>query len=615
MKKIIFLFLFLAHSLFAVNDTLNNPRKPFVLRYYTIDQFEYSDSITVVDNSLLGFQNYLPLNTLGNTGLPYDRTTLKNEQAVGFKYGRNPMQEYCFTPYALKFYNTRIPFSDLFVVFGSKSELLFKMTLAYNVKKNWNFTANFSRIKSTGFYTLHKTDETFFALSTNYKSNNNRYWLLASGIVNDTRNEESGGMTNDSILAKKEIINGGMVRTAFSSLNAAKNYKFNKNIFFRQYLNLGYRKNDSAAIVPTSRFILTSSFDDMSQKYLDNLPLSKYYSAVYYDSVKTHDSSYVLKLENELAWKRVDNLKHRGFMDMIGGGVSVKNQYIQVKQREIDTALINFIGAAQLNNLYSKRNIFLQVSATYGLNGYSKDDYTLRASASKSWADSLAALVIWAKTGAQAPDYSYTRFSSNHYKWVNNFEKVKATTIAGSLSIKKYDFAIQADLTSYTNVLYLDPYAQARQYLGTIPVFSIQLQKNIRFFNWHLANNITYQKAPDSTVIRVPELIFQHALYFEKDVFKKAMHVQIGLSVYYNTAYYANAYNPALSQFYLQNDKKYGNYPVVNFFFNAKVKVVTFFFKIDHLNYGMTGNNFMLTPDYLLSTRAFKLGVSWKFWD
>lgn len=615
MKKIVFFFLFLTHTLFAINDTLKSPQKPFILRYYTISQFEYSDSITVVDNSLLGFQNYLPLNTLGNTGLPYDQIVFRNTLPVGFAYGRNPFQEYYYTPGNLKFYNTRIPFSDLFYVFGSKTEQFFKMTLSYNVKKNWNLTANFSRIKSAGFFALRKTDETFFSLSSNYKSRNNRYWLLASGIINDTRNEESGGMINDSILDGKDVIEGGSVRPALTAINAAKNYRFNKNIFLKQYFNLGYRKSDTAAIIPTSRFILTSSFDDISQEYMDNFPLSNYYPTIYYDSLKTHDSSYVLKLENEIAWKRVDNLKHRGFRDQIGVGASVKNQYIFVKQREIDTAFTNFIAGAHVNNLYSKNNIFWLLRGSYGLSGYNKGDFMVDAIAGKSWHDSLTTVFVSAKTTEQAPEFSYNCYSSNHFKWMNHFEKIKSTSIAANLSIKKYDFVMHADVTNYTNVLYFDPYAQARQYLGTISVFSLQLQKNIRLFNWHLTNDITYQNVPDSTVIRVPEFILQHSLYFEDDVFKKAMHFQIGLSLYYNTAYYSNVYNPATTQFYLQNEKKYGNYPVINFFLNAKVKVVTFFFKIDHLNYGLNGNYFMLSPHYLLSTRAFKFGVSWKFWD
>ena len=178
-KKLVILFLLFTHCLFAnTNDSLRPPNRVFPLKYYTISQFEYGDSASYIENSLLDFQNYLPLNTLGNVGLPFNDFIYKTNRPFGFYYQKNYYQEYFYTPFKLNFYNTRIPYTDLFCVFGSKKEQYFNLTFSYNVKKNWNVTANFSRIKSTGFYQGQKTDHTFFALSSNYKTLDNRYMLL-----------------------------------------------------------------------------------------------------------------------------------------------------------------------------------------------------------------------------------------------------------------------------------------------------------------------------------------------------------------------------------------------------------------------------------------------------
>ncbi len=72
---------------------------------------------------------------------------------------------------------------------------------------------------------------------------------------------------------------------------------------------------------------------------------------------------------------------------------------------------------------------------------------------------------------------------------------------------------------------------------------------------------------------------------------------------------------PATSQFYLQDNKKYGNYLLLDFFINLKVKDVRLFFKVEHLNDGLMDVNYIQTPNYPNSGRAFKFGVSWTFYD
>jgi hypothetical protein len=127
--------------------------------------------------------------------------------------------------------------------------------------------------------------------------------------------------------------------------------------------------------------------------------------------------------------------------------------------------------------------------------------------------------------------------------------------------------------------------------------------------------SVRYQYVPDLVVIRLPEWFGNMSLYYEGSLFKKAMFLQIGASVFYSSDYYANAYMPATGQFYLQSEKKYGNYPYIDVFLNVRIKTVRVFIKVDHLNSGWSGSNYMLAPHYPMNDRLFKFGVSWRFWD
>ena len=83
----------------------------------------------------------------------------------------------------------------------------------------------------------------------------------------------------------------------------------------------------------------------------------------------------------------------------------------------------------------------------------------------------------------------------------------------------------------------------------------------------------------------------------------------------YYSEFYGNAYNVATNNYVVQTKKVTGNYPFVDFFLNARIRPVRFFIKLDHLNQGLTGNNYQLTPGYYQNDRAFKFGINWLFYD
>ncbi|MES2592818.1 MAG: putative porin [Bacteroidota bacterium] len=632
------IFIFPLHLFSDNNDSVKVLRKNLTTNFFDQSQFECKDSITFIESSLHNFHNYLGKNHLGNNGLPFNDLVFQSSnpiEYVGFNYCKNNFNHYFYTPQKLKFYNTRTPYSDLFYVLGSKLEQAFKMTFSYNVKKNWNVTADFNRIRSQGFYLRQNTNHNFIALSSNYKSLNNRYYFLASIIYNNAKNSENGGISNDSIFLESDNISKELLGI---NLNNAKRTTRNRNIYLKQYLNFGRKSTDTAinnAIIPGSRLILTSMFDDNILKYEDENPSAGYYSDIYFDSTRTFDSTFNFKIENELAWKRVDNKKHRGFVDQIGVAFSIKHQLIKIEQRElftisdvsviygpvnttqkrIDTIFNNLIAGGELYNTYSNNSFWWNLSAKYTLNGYNEGDYYAGAVVKKAINDSLNVIVLKAEHKLQSPDFIYNYYTSNHFSWNNSFEKGAETHLMAHFSMKKYNFAISASYTNYTNVLYFNDSAIAKQFIGKVPVISLFLKKDFVFYNWHLNNKINYQNLPDSTVVRLPEFVLEHSLYYENNLFNGALKLQVGASIFYTTAYYANAYMPATAQFYIQNKKKYGDYPFIDFFISGQIRTVRIFFKIDHLNNGLMGNNYMLTPGYPINDRAFKLGVSWRFFD
>ena len=616
-RNLFLLFLFLSHFCFSANnDSLKLVKPNGKVLIFTEKQFNFSDSVTYVDNTLDNFQNYLNRGHLGNSGLAFNNFSYSHfSNEIGFSYSENNFRNYFYTKENLRFYDTHTPYSDLFYVIGSKKEQDFKMTFSYNIKKNWNLTANFFRIRSEGFYERQNSNDNFVSLSSNYKSKCNRYNLLFGFIYNYVQNFENGGISNDSVF---ENSSGLDTRLLSVNLLYAKRSILNRSVFLNQYINFGKKTLDTttnASIIPSSFIELSTYYDDNLLKYEDSDPLSGFYSNIYNDSTRTNDSTYNLKFENELSWRRVDNKKHRGFVDMLGASISAKDQFVKIKQRELDTAFNNIIIGAELFNIYTNNRSWVVLSGQYDLSGFNKNDYSFKGTFKKGLVDSLTFLSINVSSGQQAPDFIYSRYSSNNFKWDNNFTKIKENNVGVNLSMKKYKLSVGANYSEYNNPVYFDNYAIARQYNGRISVLSAFLKKDFEIWNWHFNNTIQYQFVPDSTVIRVPGFVLDHSLFYENELFKNAMRVQIGVSLFFVSNYYADSYMPATAQFYIQDDKKYGNYPFIDFFINAKIKSVRMFFKIDHLNSGWMGNGYVQTPHYPMNDRAFKLGISWKFYD
>ena len=140
----------------------------------------------------------------------------------------------------------------------------------------------------------------------------------------------------------------------------------------------------------------------------------------------------------------------------------------------------------------------------------------------------------------------------------------------------------------------------------------------VKDFKWNkvgLRNTLVYQKTDDSTALHMPSFLSYHALYYENWIFKKAFLLQIGVDVFFNTAYYSDDYMPSSGLFYLQSSKKVGNYPYLNVFMNFKVKQARVFFKFTHINQGYMGNTYYSVPHYPMADRSFKIGISWLFYD
>lgn len=603
---------------------------PKSIHFYDRERFNSGDtSFSGIDTTLYHFQIYTNRNNLGNNGLPNVLLTPPPLAEPGFNYSPDNLRPYRFTNERIHYYNTTVPYSRIFYVLGTKKEQYLETLHTQNVNRNLNFAAAFNRIRSDGFYQRQNTNHNTFNLSSNYTSTNERYALLSNIIYNSLNYAENGGIAHDTAFENGTEFNKSLMEVNFSSPSSSAQQKFRQRSFYaRQFINFGPKKDENPTdsvtikkIVPKSSLSHSFFIEDNAHLYTDQeTNESDFYSQSYYDTTGTKDSLYYRKMGNELRWNSFKQQKDSG-SGSLAGEIGLKHDYTVVRQysysndttrqklTDNNTGYLSLRG--RLYNYGPEKKFLFDTDAKYVVKGYSEKSYEFGLTLKQLLKNKSNYFQLRVNAKSVAPDFFYRRYFSNHFTWRNQFDNTTMQSadlrfVSGKLSLEA-----GGSFHQYSNFIYLDHSALPRQFASTFNIVSGFVNKDFRIKKFTFSNRIRYQKKPDTTIVRLPELVTYQSLFFTLDLFKKALHTSFGIDVFYNSSYYANAYMPALGQFYLQNAKKTGNYPYFDFFFSMKIKTARIFLKYEHLNSGLMGNIYYAAPGYPMPDRAFKFGISW----
>jgi hypothetical protein len=213
------------------------------------------------------------------------------------------------------------------------------------------------------------------------------------------------------------------------------------------------------------------------------------------------------------------------------------------------------------------------------------------------------------------PDLITDRYSSNHFVWDNDW--VQTQHLKTGLIYEQSKLRFKGTFTYHVidNLVAFGVDRSPYQSKSVNQLMVLRLKEHFRIKWFHIVADGALQLRLSGDDIRVPMVSGRGMFYYQNDLFKKKLRLQLGVEVSYATAYFANAYNPALSEFHIQNEKRIGNYPFIDVFLNIRVKKLRAFFKIEHLNAGWLGYTYYHVPHYPVNDLSWKFGVNWAFLD
>lgn len=267
--------------------------------------------------------------------------------------------------------------------------------------------------------------------------------------------------------------------------------------------------------------------------------------------------------------------------------------------------------------LTKQRGSLLTYSATaqFGLIGPVAGDLDISGKVStrfKLFGDSVTITGEGFFKNIEAP-FLYNNYISNHFAWKNDFGKERRLRLGGTLDVPHTGTTLTAGVENIQNYLYFNDKAMPTQEGGNIQVVSAAIDQKLQFgiFNWN--NRVTYQTSTNERVLSLPKLAVYSNMFLLFRI-AKVLHVQLGVDCNYYTKYYAPAYQPATMMFHTQQEKKLGNYPMMNVYANMKLYKARFYVLYSHANRGLFGgSDYFSALHYPINPSRFQLGVSVDF--
>ncbi len=617
---------------------------------------------------------------LGVVGAPeesYDFFKRKEEDNAIFY---TPYTTYSYDPESAPQFNTKTPYTELAywgTLFANqeKEESNVQILTTQNITPELNFTLEYRRYGSNGMLRREDTDNRSFLATTNYLGK--RYLMHAGFIYNKVERSENGGVIDQSWirdttvdareievylkdasnkLKKNTIFLDQSYRIPFSFINKAKEKKAEKLRMARRdsimasgdslviEAFLEKEREDSLEALHardtinleenvTTAFIGHSSEYSVFRKtYTDDISASDsigrafYHDRFFINPTQSMDSLRVMKFENR-AFIRLQPWKSDGIVSKLDVGIGDKlasyfsfkpQDYLTGSRNVLQNSVYLYAGA----NGQLKKYMKWDAKGQYTFLGHEINDFDIDANLMFSvypfrrHRNSPLTFRAHFETSLEEPDYYQQHLFTNHFRWDNDFSKISTTKAEASLSIPRWQLAASFGYALLSNNIYYDNTGIVRQNTASMSVMTASLKKNFKVWNFHFDHKALFQLSSNEEVMPLPMLALNFRYYFQFNVVRNVMQMQIGANGTYTTKWYLPAYNPVLGVFHNQNESKYGNCPYIDAFVNIQWKRACIFIKAINVNMGWPSKSadYFTADGYIAPQRAIKFGISWPFY-
>lgn len=595
-------------------------------KYTDYKVINYKNDTTIIDTTLTIKKEYkfnfrrkdnfelLPFHNQGQTfnNLAYNYNKFSMFPDIGFK-----AKQFNFkTVKDVHYYEVPTPTSEVMYKTGMEQGQVLDALFTLNFSRKFNVSMAYKGLRSLGHYRRSLASTGNFVATISYQTPKDRYSIKTHVTTQDFTNQESGGLTKKSL----------------------ENFISDEKDF-RDRPRLDVNLNDAENTLKGTRYYIDHNFelfsnkDSTNTKDFTNLKIGHifYHQKKEYFFNQSKVTPKILGATNQtsISNEKTDykNMNNQAYLELnskyVLGSVRLKANYTDIsygydgiinKNSNIEKIKLRGTGASFGADWKGKiGNFEINTNATIipGEGHLAGQYYNGEALYKK---DSVFTVKGRLLLNSKRPDFNLQLFQSayNQYNWSNNFKNIGTRNIHFSLLSKWVNASV--DFTNIEDYAYFDENNRPQQFENPVSYLKLKANKEFSFWKFSLDNTVMYQKVADgSSVFRVPDLVTRNTLYYTDEWFKgKPLLVQIGTTFKYFTKYKANAYNPLLGEFTLQNKTEIG-YPTLDVFFNMRVRRTRIYFKLDNVISVWSKKDYFSAPNYPYRDLSIRFGLVWNW--
>ncbi|MBL6591165.1 MAG: hypothetical protein ISQ41_04355 [Flavobacteriaceae bacterium] len=506
------------------------------------------------------------------------------------------------------FYDVAYPVTELLFKTVYSQGQLTDVLFTTNVNRKLNFSLSFKALRSLGKYQNSLSGSKNFNFTYNY--NSEKFSSKMFYVSQRLEKHENGGLT---IISIDDFESKDDVFDERSKLNVkfedAINIYFKRNFFSKNSFNL---INNNKKLSFNHTLLYSTINNAYDQKTINN-----YYGELNSGLISAKDNYKFRSIFNKISL----NLSNLIFDSIEAGLINFNFEYFNLNNNENKIRESSNLFSLKLTKGFEILD--LDIDLQKKINGERVGDkYMFMVRTSKSDKIDMSLKFISTKSHPGLM-YDYYDSSFKNIKWEKSNKLISINSIQFKLNDKRFgEFQISGSKIMNYFYIYTDNQIEEsylpvlNQASFNIDLLKLNYNKNFTFGKFSIDNTLLLQKVKQKEyVLNLPKYVFRNSFYISEKIFNNVLEIQSGFNFKIFSKFFADEYNPVISTFHTQNEKKIGEYPIVDFFLNAKIRQTRLFFIFEHINSSLTGNKFYYTPSMPYRDSGFRFGLNWNLFN
>jgi len=518
----------------------------------------------------------------------------------------------------IKYYEVPTPTSEVLYRTGLQQGQVLDALFSLNFSRRLNVSLSYKGLRSLGAYRRALVSNGNFRSSFQYRTKKNQYEVKGHLTSQDFFHQENGGLTAESLANFKEDDPNFSTRARLdvNLINAESQFDGRRIYIAQSYKLLSVKDSINNKDFSNLKIGHVLTNENKTYEFIQGTLTPDFFGTA--NSSNPRDKKATSKItNNELnlefnskyvlgKFKAKTNITSYSY-----GYDTILNSNSTLNRLKIAGNAVSF--GADWNAKIKNFQLNADASITPG-NGRLSGNFLKGEAVYEK--DSVFSIKGTLLLSSKLPNFNTLLHQSEYdaFNWDNNgiFSNVNTRDIGFDVKSKWLNASL--NFTNLDNYTYFDEASKPQQFTDQVAYLKVKVNREFRLGKFALDNTLMYQNVSSgSSVFRVPEFVTRNTFYYTDYWFKgKPMLVNIGVTFKYFTKYNANAYNPLLAEFRIQNEEQIG-FPTIDVFLNAQVRRTRLYFKVDNATSSLTGRNYFSAPNYPYRDLTIRFGLVWNW--